>query len=160
MRDKRLAVLASRDEAVHDALKLRGWTDDVILLTNGPSELDAERLRLLRSAKVSVDERPVVELVGEDGELMEIVFADRGRLARDGLLVAAPLHQRSGLAGKFGVDALHRTNVPNVFAAGDICTRQPHVAGAVDLGSKAAMIIVQSLLAEDVGLPYPPVAAR
>jgi thioredoxin reductase len=132
--------------------------------------LDAERLRLLRSAKVSVDERPVVELVGEDGELMEIVFADRGRLARDGLLVAAPLHQRSGLAGKFGVelvspdqvgvDALHRTNVPNVFAAGDICTRQPHVAGAVDLGSKAAMIIVQSLLAEDVGLPYPPVAAR
>ncbi|MCU1500492.1 MAG: thioredoxin reductase [Acidimicrobiales bacterium] len=109
---------------------------------------------------MSVDERPVVELVGEDGELMEIVFADRGRLARDGLLVAAPLHQRSGLAGKFGVDALHRTNVPNVFAAGDICTRQPHVAGAVDLGSKAAMIIVQSLLAEDVGLPYPPVAAR
>jgi thioredoxin reductase len=26
MRDKRLAVLASRDEVVHDALMLRGWS--------------------------------------------------------------------------------------------------------------------------------------
>jgi pyruvate/2-oxoglutarate dehydrogenase complex dihydrolipoamide dehydrogenase (E3) component len=30
-----------------------------------------------------------------------------------------------------GVDALHRTNVPNVFAAGDVCTRTSLLAGPV-----------------------------
>jgi hypothetical protein len=43
-----------------------------------------------------------------------------------------------------------------VFAAGDACTRQPHLAGAVAAGSQAGMIIVQSLLADEFGLPYPP----
>jgi thioredoxin reductase len=46
--------------------------------------------------------------------------------------------------------------VPTVFAAGDVCTEQPHLAGAVAAGSQAAMIIVQSLLSDDFGLPYPP----
>jgi hypothetical protein len=43
-----------------------------------------------------------------------------------------------------------------VFAAGDVCTEQPHLAGAIAAGSQAAMIIVQSLLADEFGLPYPP----
>lgn len=170
MRDKRLAALASGDEAVHGALMLRGWSDDVVLLTNGPSELDARERRLLESAKVTVDERRVAELIGRDSELAEIAFTDGGRIARDGLLVEAPLRQRSRLAEKLGVactssptapdaidvDALHQTNVANIFAAGDVCTEQPYLAGAIADGSKAAMIVVQSLLAEEYGLPYPP----
>jgi thioredoxin reductase len=55
-----------------------------------------------------------------------------------------------------GVDAIHRTNVGGVFAAGDVCTEQPHIAGAIASGSQAAMIIVQSLLADEFGLPFPP----
>jgi hypothetical protein len=33
---------------------------------------------------------------------------------------------------------------------------QPYIAGAIAAGSQAAMIVVQSLLAEEFGLPYPP----
>ena len=54
------------------------------------------------------------------------------------------------------IDPLHRTDVPTVFAAGDLCTEQPSVAGAIAAGSQAAMVIVQSLLADEFGLPYPP----
>jgi pyruvate/2-oxoglutarate dehydrogenase complex dihydrolipoamide dehydrogenase (E3) component len=54
------------------------------------------------------------------------------------------------------VDALHQTSVENIFAAGDVCTQQPYLAGAIADGSKAAMIVVQSLLAGEYGLPYPP----
>ena len=54
------------------------------------------------------------------------------------------------------VDEFFRTDVPLVFAAGDVCTEQPHVAGAIAAGSNSAMIVVQSLLAEELGLPYPP----
>jgi thioredoxin reductase len=169
MRDKRLASLAAGEEAVHAALMLRGWSDDVVLLTDGPSELSAEEQQLLVAAKISIDERRVVELIGHDGELTAVAFADGSRLSRDGLLVEAPLRQRSNLAeqlgavasgplssGMIGVDALHRTKVASVFAAGDICTEQPYVAGSIAAGSQAAMIIVQSLLADEFKMPYPP----
>ncbi|MFB1295677.1 NAD(P)/FAD-dependent oxidoreductase [Mycobacterium sp. pW049] len=170
MRDKKLAALASGEMGVHTALMLRGWTDDVVLLTDGPSELSPDEERVLDSAAVVVDERRVVELAGEDGELSHVVFADGTRLGREGLLVEAPVRQRSPLAQQLGaactpgplgtqpltIDDIQRTSTGGVFAAGDVCTEQPHIAGAIASGSQAAMIIVQSLLADDFGLPYPP----
>lgn len=170
MRDKALAALAAGDDGVHAALMLRGWTDDVVLLTDGPSGLDARQEQLLAAANVTVDQRVVTGLAARDGALAAVVFGDGDRLQRDGLLVEAPLRQRSELAQQLGaactpgplaadallIDPLHRTSVPTVFAAGDNCAEQPYVAGAVAAGSQAAMIIVQSLLAEEFGLPYPP----
>lgn len=170
MRDKRLATLAAGDEAVHSALLLRGWSDDIVLLTNGTPDLDTEERQRLAAAGVLVDERRIVELIGHDGQLTAIAFADGSRLERDGLLVEAPLRQRSPLAEQLGatctqgpmapdslsVDSLHRTTVSTVFAAGDVCTEHPHLAGAIAAGSQAAMIVVQSLLADQFDLPYPP----
>jgi thioredoxin reductase len=170
MRDKRLAALAGGDEAVHAALMLRGWTDDVVVLTDGRSDLSRAEVNALRSADVAIDDRRIVELIGHAGELTDIAFADGTRMQRDGLLVEAPLRQRTPIAEQLGaactpgpvaadaisVDQIHRTNAGGVFAAGDACTEQPHLAGAVAAGSQAAMIIVQSLLADEFGLPYPP----
>lgn len=170
MRDKRLAALATGEEAVHAALMLRGWSADVAVVTDGPAHLDAKQQRLLDAASVTVDQRRLVEVVSSAGKLTELVFAEGPALQRDGLLVSAPLRQRSPLAEKLGasctsgalspeaiqVDDLFRTESPAVFAAGDVCTEQPHVAGAIAAGSNAAMIVVQSLLADDYGLPYPP----
>ena len=170
MRDKRLAALAAGDEAVHAALLVRGWSDDVVVLTDGRSDLSPAEVNSLRSADVAIDDRRIVELIGHDGELTEIAFADGTRMQRDGLLVEAPLRQRSPLAEQLGaactpgpaaadaigVDEIHRTDAGGVFAAGDVCTQQPHLSGAVAAGSQAAMIIVQSLLADEFGLPYPP----
>ena len=170
MRDKRLAALAADGAGIHAALMLRGWTDDLVLLSDGPTELTPEDARMLRSANVRIDDRRIVELAGADGQLTDIVFADGDRLPRDGLLVEAPLRQRSPLAEELGVeytagpvgvdeikvDAIYRTTVDGVFAAGDNCTEAPHLPSAIDAGSKAAMIIVQSLLSDEFGLPYPP----
>lgn len=169
MRDKRLAALASGAEGVHAALMLRGWSDDVVLLTDGPADLDPAGLQLLARAKVPVEQRRVAELHHCGGTLSAIGFTDGDRLERDGLLVEAPLRQRSPLAEQLGaactpnpdagvlaIDALHRTEVPHVFAAGDLCAEQPHLAGAIAAGSQTAMIVVQSLLADEFGLPYPP----
>ncbi|WP_420812198.1 NAD(P)/FAD-dependent oxidoreductase [Mycobacterium kyogaense] len=170
MRDKTLAALASGTQGVHMALMLRGWTDDVTLLTDGRSDLGSEDARVLAAAEITVDQRRVTELRSDGGELSEIVFADGSRLPRQGLLVEAPVRQRSRLAAELGatctpgplgtepltVDAIHRTSAHGVFAAGDVCTQQPHIAGAIASGSQAAMIVVQSLLADEFGLPYPP----
>lgn len=170
MRDKRLASLAAGDEAVHAALMLRGWSDDVVLLTDGHPQLDGTDYERLAAADITIDDRRITELIGEGSQLTAIAFADGTRLERDGLLVEAPLRQRDKLAAQLGascmpgplaadtigIDALHRTSAPTVFAAGDTCTEQPYVAGAIAAGAQAAMIIAQSLLAEQFGMPYPP----
>jgi thioredoxin reductase len=170
VRDQPLAVLARGQLAVHKALLLRNWSDDVVLLTDGPAELDAGDRTRLAVAGVEVDERPVAELAARDDELEAVVFTDGSRLARRGLLVAGTLHQRSRLAEQLGaalaeptpvahdsldVDAQWRTTVPGVFAAGDVSAQMPQVAGAIAAGSQAAAAVVQSLLADDYGLAIP-----
>lgn len=163
VRDKPLAVLANGDRAVHMATMLRGWSDDVVLLTNGRAELADDQRSRLGEAKVEVDERMVTELRSADGELEAVVFADGASMARSGLLVATTLHQRSALAATLGVsfaaaspvsaeaieiDAMYRTSVPAVFAAGDVSAQMPQVAAAIAAGSAAAASVVASFLEE------------
>jgi thioredoxin reductase len=170
MRDRPLAALARGERAVHSALLLLGWTGDVVLLTDGPGWLDIDDWARLAVAGVRIDERPVAELLSRDAELTAVVFADGDRLPRAGMLTATTLHQRSRLAEQLGaafadptpmgdtavrVDSLCRTTAPGVFAAGDISAQMPQVASAIATGSLAAASVVQSLLAEDVGLPVP-----
>ena len=170
MRDTRLAAIASDGVGTHHALLLRGWTDDVVLLTNGRQDLSSDEVQRLRTGGVGIDDRPIAALIGKDGELAEIEFTDGTRMARDGVLIEAPLRQRSALAEQLGadctdspvaddtlaVDAFHRTSADGVFAAGDNCTEAPHLGGAIESGAKTAMLVVQSLLADEVGLPFPP----
>lgn len=161
VREQPLAVLAQGERAMHMARLLRGWSDDVIVLTNGTEDLTEETRDCLRASEVPVDERPIERLASVDGELEAIVFTDGSRLARRGLLVAATLHQRTDLATQLGlncvepgpmqaveVDALYQTSAPGVFAAGDVCTQMPQVAAAVAAGSAAAASMVRSLMEE------------
>ena len=167
VRDQPLVVLADAERGLHAALPLRGWSDDVTLLTNGPSSLSATDHRQLTDGGVTVDERPVTALIAETGELAAITFADGTQLERRGLLVPAPLHQRSDLAAQLGattaqatpvvadpvaVDPTFATSTPGVFAAGDMSTTFPQVAAAITAGSLAAVMVVQSLFA---GRPRP-----
>ena len=170
MRDRPLAVLAHGERAVHMALMMRGWTDDVVVLTDGVG-LEADGAWQLAAAGVAIDERKVAEFVSTAGELTCVEFADGPGLARTGVLVATSLHQRSPLAARLGVafapagpvaadavliDPMHRTSVPGVFAAGDVSAQMPQVAAAIATGSLSAAAVVQSLLGDDVGLPGPP----
>lgn len=167
-RESPLAMHGNGDKGMHGALMLRGWTDDVVLLTDGPSELDEDRTNRLTAAGVAIDERPVAELLARDGRLSEIVFADGERLAREGMMVAALLQRTDGLAEPLGlelrgdspmvtgaikVDNVQETNVAGVFAAGDVTGHSPNIVGAISSGSMAATGAVRILLAEDFGLP-------
>lgn len=171
LRDQPLAVLARDDKALHAALLVRGWTDDLVVLTDGPGGIDDDGRRRLGAAGVVVDERPVSGVEADDGRLAAVLFDDGSRMARSGLMIATTLGRSCRLAERLGavchdsgpvvtdpidVDKLGRTTVPGLFAAGDVCTQTPQVAGAIAAGSAAATAIVESLLSEDFGLPFPP----
>lgn len=160
VRDRALAVLGNL-HAAYGALLLRGWSADVVLLTDGPAELDADERARLERAGVPIDERPVAGVRGRDGALEAVLFDDGEELLRDALLVAAPLRQRSSLASDLGaeltergtvdVDAFGQTTVTGLYAAGDVSAAMQQVAGAIADGSRAAAAINDSLLAEQHG---------
>jgi len=170
LRDQPLAVLARGPRAVHSALLLRGWSDDIVVLTDGPDDWSDDDRARLATAGIAVDERRVAELDADNGELSAVVFSDGTRLARKGILVATTLHQRSALADQLGadsadptpvaqdpvaVDGFYRTTAPGVFAAGDLSAQMPQVAAAIASGSHAAAAVVQSLMADEYGLAVP-----
>jgi thioredoxin reductase len=175
MRDAPLAVLGGGPGGLHRALLLRGWSDDVMLLSDGPAELDAADRERLAAAGVEVDERPVSRLIAREGALAAIEFADGSTLPREGLLVPVTIAQRSPLAAQLGaepaepgpvvadalvVDTMFRTTSEGVSAAGDVSAQLQQVAGAISAGSLAAVGVVQSLMAEDHGLETPAAPVR
>ncbi|KUI23149.1 pyridine nucleotide-disulfide oxidoreductase [Mycobacterium sp. IS-1496] len=165
VRDAPVGVLADGARAVHAALLMRGWTDDIVLLTGDAGDGRAA----LEAAGIRIDGRQVVE-VRAAGDGLEVVFADGAALGRRALMVAASTAQPSALAERLGVrfgepnplsaeavwvDEFGRTSVPGVFAAGDVTVQLPQVAAAVAAGSKVAAAVVQSLLSDEFGLPVP-----
>jgi thioredoxin reductase len=166
-RDEPLGVLDRGASGVHRALLLRGWSDDVTLLTDGDPSLEPDDSERLRAAGVAVDERPVAGLRGPGASLTAAAFADGGQRPCGGLLVPVTLHQRSALAAQLGaaatepgpisadalaVDAAFATSVPGLFAAGDVGALMPSVANAVASGSTAAAMLVGSLMTAPHGL--------
>jgi len=162
-RDQPLAVVGNDERAVHSALLLRNWSDDVIVLSDGPPGFSAEDRDRLQIAHIPVDDRRISRLTSAGGDLTGIEFADGSHVQRSGAMVPAILRQRSTLASTLGVattagplaadavvsDEMHRTSMPGVFAAGDVTARMPQVAAAVAEGSAAARSILQALLAGD-----------
>jgi thioredoxin reductase len=166
-RDESLGVLDRGESGVHRALLLRGWSDDVTLLTDGDPSLEPDVVDRLHAAGVAVDERPVAGLRGPGANLTAVAFADGGERPCGGLLVPVTLHQRSALAAQLGaataepgplaadavaVDDAFATTVPGLFAAGDAGGVMPSVANAVASGNTAAAMLVGSLLTTPAGL--------
>ncbi|MEQ9092993.1 MAG: NAD(P)/FAD-dependent oxidoreductase [Miltoncostaeaceae bacterium] len=168
VRERALAALGPGPRLAHMALLLTMWSDDVVALTGGGAGPGPEDLERLEAAGVRVDQRPVVGLEAEGERLTGVVFADGGALARDALMAATDMRVRSvpaerlgvatadsgyGPTGAITVDERQRTSVPGVFAAGDVTGALQQVSVAVAAGSTAGAMVVQSLLAEDHGLP-------
>ena len=159
VRDGRLGVLDRGPDAVHRALLLRAWSDDVTVLTDGPGGLTDDEAVALARAGVTVDERSVAGMEGPDATLTHVRFTDGTSRPLDGLLVPVVLHQRSTLAAQLGattsttplaadaidVDVWMQTSVPGLVAAGDVSV-MPSVANAIAAGSMAASSVVRSLV--------------
>jgi thioredoxin reductase len=161
VRDKALGVLDGGPRGPERALLLRFWSGDVTLFTSGEREMAADVVDRLTEAKVTVDERVVAGLEGPGDALEAVVFEDRSERACEGLLVPAPMWQRSPLAAQLGariaeadapvepveVDQMFRTSVKGLYAAGDVsATTPPSVAAAIAAGSAAAKTIVHDLV--------------
>jgi thioredoxin reductase len=148
VRDRPLAAYGAG--AAHLALLLTSLSDDVVLLTDGSSELDPDQADRLRQAGVVIRDDPVARLDAEGGELERVVFADGSSDDRAGLFFVptftpSPLPAQLGCeldeSGAIVIDADGGTSVPGLFAAGDATTDKKAVVLAAAAGSRAAYTI-------------------
>jgi len=133
VRDQPLAVIGNGPTVLQFTLHLLQWSRDLMLCTNGPASLSAPEREVLAACNVPLREEPVVRLEGPDTALEQLVFATGPVLARRAAFLFAPTRQHSDLPLQLGctmldngavqVDDLGQTDVPGVYAAGDMARR-------------------------------------
>ena len=149
VRDRPLAFRGSGPAAVRSALVLAGWSNDVVLCTDGEPDPGGA---VLATAGVRVRTEPITRLAGNDGRLEQIEFSHGPAERREALFVNTRRDQPNGLAAALGCDLTDagtivtdpdgRTNAAGVYAAGDAATAHSRsVANAIGAGSRVAYAV-------------------
>ena len=158
-RDKPMAVYADGKAGFMLSQKLLNWTNDVALLTHGPTKLSRKQIDHLKERGISVYPNDIAEFEHTDGKLERIRFSDGSCIERSAIFFSNGQHQRSRIGeqlgcefskkGTFLADARERTNIEGVFAAGDATRDMQFVIIAAAEGTRAAITIHETLLEEE-----------
>jgi thioredoxin reductase len=164
VRDRAIGVLASGPMAVHQALLFRQWSEDVALFTHtmpSPGEEDAEKLaargiRVVEGAVASLETAGdrITGLRLEDGTVVgrEVVAVGTRMVARAAFLETLGLRTRehpAGIGEYVPTDATGLTDVPGVWAAGNVADLAAQVGASAASGAAAGAQINADLVAED-----------
>ncbi len=161
VRDQPLAIYGRGSRGVGLSLELTGWSRDLVLCTDGPSEVDDDDRARLARAGIGMREDRIDRLDGEDGALTRIVFADGSALPRRALFFTTGQAQQSQLAVGLGCELNDKgtvrtgpyesTHVSGLYVAGDASRAVQWVVVAAAEGAEAAFAMNTDLLREDLG---------
>jgi thioredoxin reductase len=158
-RDQPLAVYGRGEKGSGLCLMLTLWSKDLVLCSDGPSELSAGEQERLRYHGIAVREERIARLEGtEDGLLEQIVFATGDALPRRAMFFNTGQYQRSPLLAKLGcaftekgradTSRFEETNVPGLYVVGDASGDVQLVVVAAAEGARAAFAINKAMLRE------------
>jgi thioredoxin reductase len=155
-----LAIYGRGAKGTGLSLTLTAWSRDLVLCTDGPSEIEPDdRDRLARNG-ITVREERIARLDGEDGILTHVVFEGGERLPRRALFFTTGQSQQSALALSLGCEfndkgtvrtgKYESTHLPGLFVCGDASRAVQWVIVAASEGAEAAFAINSDLLREDL----------
>jgi thioredoxin reductase (NADPH) len=155
--DKRVAVIGTGRHGTDEALFLRGFTADLVLVCpEGAHDLDGDCQRELAEAGIRAVAGPCSGWKIEGGHLA--FDTGEGRMRFDSAYPAMGSHVRSELARMAGaatsedgcltVDDHLETGVPGLFAAGDVVKGLDQISHAMGQAGVAATTIRNHLAAE------------
>jgi len=161
LRDQPLAIYGRGERGLGVALELTAWSRDLVLCTDGPSELDDEARQRLARNSVRLREECITRLEGDgDGILRRIVFDAGEPLDRRALFFTTGQYQRSDLLMRLGCEfndkgtvrtgKYETTHLSGLFVAGDASRAVQWVVVAAAEGAEAAFAINTDLLKEDL----------
>jgi thioredoxin reductase len=160
VRDTPLAVYGRGERGLGLSLELTVWSRDLVLCTDGPSEIDHDGLARLERNGIKVMEDRVARLEGTDGILNHILFENGSRLPRRALFFTTGQSQRSDLSIRLGCEFNEKgtvmtgryetTHLRGLYVAGDASRAVQWVVVAAAEGAEAAFAINTDLIKEDL----------
>ncbi|QNA91080.1 NAD(P)/FAD-dependent oxidoreductase [Massilia sp. Dwa41.01b] len=156
VRDRRIAVVTSATNPVGHALFMRTFSADVTLFDRGKESMltDEERHRIevagvryiespLLGVTMSPDMKPILNTADGESREFDVFYPMLGESARSKL--AAALGAETGDCDKLKVDDHGRTNVPGLYAIGDVVQGLNQIAVAAGQAAIAATAIHNAL---------------
>ncbi|MFE5458761.1 NAD(P)/FAD-dependent oxidoreductase [Nocardia sp. NPDC056564] len=165
VRDQVIGVLSTTPMSMHQATLFRQWSARLIFLPHtGPALSDAEVEELtardieiipgeVTGLQLTDDRLTGVRLAtGATVELQALVCGPRFS-ARGGLLAAlglTPAAHPSGIGDYIATDAAGRTEVPGIWAAGNVADPSKQLIGAAAMGAEVAVAMIDDLISDEV----------
>jgi thioredoxin reductase (NADPH) len=154
---RRVAVIGRGAHGAREAKFVRSYADDVTLLAwDGATDLDAAQRGDLSRSGIAVVDRAVTSARMLDGQL--VLATDGGELAFDAVYPALGAKVASGIAQGLGarvngngylvVDEHQRTDVPGLYAVGDVVAGLNQISRATGQAATAATVLRNDLFAD------------
>jgi len=156
---QRLGVLQLSPVSQHQALLISEWGPTTFFLNGGAAPEEAV-LQQLTQRGVSIESRSIQALAGAGTEITKIQFADGATQPLEALYIGPSQYLNSPIAeqlgckineGPFGpfmeVDDMKMTNVPDVYAAGDITKGGGHTVTFASADGVMAGLAIHRALA-------------
>jgi thioredoxin reductase (NADPH) len=149
-RDQRMLITGNTNAAAATTLQLQRFSSEITLLTNSDeNHISAEFRRRLEQAGIPLVEDRIASVTGHEGYFESIHTVGGKTILLDCLFNQQGSSPRTDLAKQLGVklnklgyivtDSEQRTNIPGVFAAGDLDKWHNHqITTALHEGGQAA----------------------
>ncbi|SEW52553.1 NAD(P)/FAD-dependent oxidoreductase [Chitinophaga arvensicola] len=148
-------ILGGGDITFEFAKMILNWTKDLTIFTNGGTGFTEEQLEGLTRNRIAVNDKEIVEIIQEQGQIRQLLFKDGSTHALQALYARPVFSQHCAVpealgcaltpAGHLVVNEFQATTVPGIFAAGDATTPMRSVAAAVAAGTLAGAMINREL---------------
>ncbi len=160
-RDQPIAVYGAGDKGGGLALMMKQWSSDVLLCTDGPSQVSPSMQARLQQHAIMVCSEIIAKLEGtEAGALQKIHLQNGETLKRTALFFSTGCSQASDLSASLGCardekggiitnSVTEESSVRGVYVAGDASRDVLLVAVAIAEGAKAGAAINRALLQRD-----------
>lgn len=161
VREKRIAIIGSNNEAVEYALGMLHYSACVIVATNGKKpSWDKRHARWLAEYAIPIQRQRIqdvdhrrrkiraLDFVGGTSFKIDYLFSTRGDIFHTGL--AERLGAKLDSEGQIQVDQCMRTSVPGLYAAGCVTPANCQMIIAAGQGAAAAQAINRDLFEESL----------
>jgi len=154
-RDRKVAVVGPRGEAIGLAREIFRWSKDLVVVATDWSQEDPDDAPWFERYRPPLVSSPIARFA-QSSIGVRIEFSEAEPLECAVVFLSAPLRQRSklpaalgcrlGAEGEILVDAFGRTDVAGCYAAGDAVNHRHQVIQAAAGGAAAAMTINEDLI--------------
>ncbi len=148
-RNKKTAILAEGDRLIYFTSLIKNLTDDVTLIISDKNVGNEDSFTTLQKNGVKIIEKKIVEIQHRNGYVDQIIFSDGTSERFEAVYAPVPFRQQCNIPEKLGceiteqglisIDALQKTSVDGVYAAGDNSNTLRAVSLSVSSGTVAGV---------------------